>query len=120
MPDSKHCPDCGGWISIWAAKFAWLRGGKLTCPHCHASLGYDMKAIDSITTLIAFVVIWIAIAILRALPTSWGIDEVWIEVAFFLIALLAAALWSAAYLRVHRPLRSRQAQPSRGRGSWPR
>ena len=121
MPDGKHCPDCGGKIGVWTAKLAWLRGGKIACPHCHSGLAYDMKAADSIATLIAFVAIWIATGILRALPIPWGIDEVWIEVAFFLLALPAVALWSAAYLRGHRPLRPREAQPSRGRGGrWPK
>ncbi len=121
MPEGKHCPSCAGEIGIWTAKFAWLGGGKVRCPHCHANLTFDMRAADSVATLIAFVALWIALATVRALPISWAVDEVWIEVAFFLLALLALCLWSAAHLRGHRPLRARENPPARGRaGRWHR
>jgi len=113
MSRVSACPECGSEISLWASKFAWFSGGRVSCPSCRALLRYDWTPAISILSFVVFVLLWIGSSAVTTRLVPRGLGAAFLSAGLF-AALFFLVSWATAFhLRSNVKLRARVVGASR-------
>lgn len=104
MNDGRNCPACRKDIGLWPI-FSALLPNRVTCPHCHARLGY--RGVGLLTVILVLLMTTLGIVAYFAafaLPLTGSVQRVGAIIGMLLIVYIPIEIWAAQYLRRNKAL----------------